>query len=148
MLDRPHAVSTSNVFTYGTLVIAEVMEAVTGRRFASVPARLDGYERVCVRGAVYPAARAADGGTIDGVLWLDVDARALDLLDLFEGDLYERRSVRVTTSERARDAQVYVVPERHAARLDPRPWDLAAFRTQHLARYLARCRSGDVAPEG
>lgn len=137
----------THVFTYGTLLIAEVMEAVAGRRFASVAARLDGFERVCVRGAVYPGARAAPAGSIAGVLWLDVDPAAVARLDRFEGDLYERRPVQVVAGDRRHDAQAYVVPATFADRLDPRPWDLDDFRRRHLARYLERCRAGEVAEE-
>jgi gamma-glutamylcyclotransferase (GGCT)/AIG2-like uncharacterized protein YtfP len=134
-----------HVFTYGTLLVAEVMEAVAGARFASVAARLDGFERVRVRDAVYPAARAADAASIDGVLWLDVSDAALLRLDRFEGEMYERRDVRVSTAGGSRDAQVYVVTAAHHHLLDPAPWDLALFRREHLARYLEHCRGGDVA---
>lgn len=136
-----------NVFTYGTLLLAEVIEAVAGRRFASVPARLDGFERVRVRGAVYPGARAAAAASIDGVLWLDVDDGALLRLDRFEGDTYERRDVIVVTAEGPRDAQVYVVPPANEHLLEPAPWDLDGFRREHLARYLELCRAGDVAED-
>jgi gamma-glutamylcyclotransferase (GGCT)/AIG2-like uncharacterized protein YtfP len=135
----------AHVFTYGTLLVAEVMEAVAGARFASLPARLDGFERVCVRDAVYPAARVAGAGSIDGVLWLDVSNAGLVRLDRFEGALYERHGVRVSTAAGPHDAQVYVVPAAHHHLLDPAPWDVARFRREHLARYLEHCRAGDTA---
>jgi gamma-glutamylcyclotransferase (GGCT)/AIG2-like uncharacterized protein YtfP len=135
-----------NVFTYGTLLLAEVMEAVAGRRFASVPARLDGFERVRVRGAVYPGARAAEA-SIDGVLWLDVDEASLARLDRFEGDTYERRHLVVGTADGPRDAQAYVVPPANEHLLEPASWDLEGFRREHLARYLELCRAGDVAED-
>jgi gamma-glutamylcyclotransferase (GGCT)/AIG2-like uncharacterized protein YtfP len=136
---------SANVFTYGTLLVAEVMEAVAGARPASVPARLDGYERVCVRGAIYPGARAAASAAIDGVLWLDVGDDALARLDRFEGEMYERRDVRVATADGARAAQVYVVPPAHEHLLEDAPWDLDRFRREHLARYLEHCRTGEAA---
>lgn len=138
---------TRDVFTYGTLLVVEVMEAVAGACFASVPARLDGWERVCVRDAVYPGARGADGASIDGVLWLDVHDDALLRLDRFEGEMYERRVVRVTTADGPRDAQVYVIPRANEHLLEPAAWDLEGFRREHLARYLELCRAGDVAED-
>lgn len=138
---------TAHVFTYGTLLLAEVMEAVTGERFASVPARLDGHERVCVRDAVYPGARAAPGASIDGILWLDVGEDALVRLDRFEGEMYERRAVSVATAGGARAAQVYVVGAAHEDLLVATPWDLDEFRRRHLETYLARCRAGFVAAD-
>lgn len=137
----------AHVFTYGTLLVAEVMEAVAGGCFASVPARLDGYERVCVRDAVYPGARAMAGTAIDGVLWLDVIDEALLRLDRFEGEMYERCRVTVATADGPRDAQAYVVAPAHQHLLDREPWDLDGFRRRHLASYLERCRAGFVAAE-
>jgi gamma-glutamylcyclotransferase (GGCT)/AIG2-like uncharacterized protein YtfP len=137
----------AHVFTYGTLLVAEVMEAVAGGRFAGVAARLDGFERVCVRGAVYPGARAVDASSIDGVLWLDVSDAALVRLDRFEGEIYERRIVSVATADGPRDAQVYLVTPAHHHLLDTAPWDLERFRREHLARYLEHCRGGDVAEQ-
>lgn len=136
-----------DVFTYGTLLLAEVMEAVAGARFASVAARLDGFERLCVRGAVYPGARAAAGAAIDGVLWLDLHDDALLRLDRFEGEMYDRRVVHVTTADGTRAAQVYVVKPAYEHRLEPVAWDLDGFRRDHLARYLELCRAGDVAED-
>jgi len=137
-----------HVFTYGTLVFPEVMDAVTGRTFVQVGATLAGFTRVCVRGAVYPAAREQGGGSIAGLLYLDVGAAALTRLDRFEGELYERRSVRVMRDDGASSAaQVYVVPPARYGRLEPRAWDVEQFRREHLASYVARCRAGRVAEE-
>ena len=137
--------ATRDVFTYGTLLVAEVMEAVAGARFASVPARLDGWERVRVRDAVYPGVRAVTCASVDGRLWLDVHDAALLRLDRFEGEMYERRVVRVVTAEGPRDAQAYVIPPANEHLLDPVPWDLERFRRDHLARYLEHCRTGEIA---
>ena len=137
--------ATRDVFTYGTLLVTEVMEAVAGARFASVPARLDGWERLRVRDAVYPGVRAAPGASVDGLLWLDVHDDALLRLDRFEGEMYERRVVRVVTAEGPRDAQAYVIPQAGEHLLDPVPWDFDRFRREHLARYLEHCRTGEIA---
>lgn len=138
----------ADVFTYGTLLFPEVMAAVAGRAFASLPATLAGYARRGVRGAVYPAACACSGATIAGVLYLDVDATALGRLDRFEGAMYERRRLVVCDAGgRERDAETYVVAPDHAHRLDDTSWDPERFRREHLAAYLVRCRGGFVAEE-
>jgi gamma-glutamylcyclotransferase (GGCT)/AIG2-like uncharacterized protein YtfP len=137
-----------HVFTYGTLLFPEVMDAVAGRTFVQMRATLAGFTRVCVRGAVYPAAREEAGGRIAGLLYLEVDAASLGRLDRFEGELYERRSVRVICDDgTSRAAEVYVVPPARYGRLETRPWDLEQFRREHLASYVARCRAGRVAAE-
>ena len=78
-----------HVFTYGTLMLPSVMEAVTGRRFAAQKAMLHGYARFRVKGASYPGVVEAVGATTDGVLYLDVDAPSLARLDAFEGAFYQ-----------------------------------------------------------
>ncbi len=136
------------VFTYGTLAFAEVMEAVAGRAFASEPATLEGFVRLCVRGVVYPGVRARPGAAVDGVLYRGLDAAALARLDRFEGALYERRRLAVRLERGAScDAWVYVVPEALAHRLADEPWDPERFRREHLPAYLAHCRTGRVAEE-
>lgn len=137
----------ASVFTYGTLLFAEVMTAVAGRAYAATPATLGGFARVCVRDAVYPGAVEEAGAEIRGVLYRDVDEAALVRLDRFEGEMYERRRVTVTCDDDPTEtvAYVYLVMRAHQGRLDRRPWDPERFRRDHLASYLALCRAGDVA---
>ncbi|MEW6269813.1 MAG: gamma-glutamylcyclotransferase family protein [Thermodesulfobacteriota bacterium] len=142
------SVRPAAIFTYGTLTFPDVMQAVTGRTFASLPATLAGYACRAVRGAVYPGAVQHAGATTDGVLWQGVDETSLARLDRFEGELYERREVTVVARDGARHAaQVYVVRAAHASRLAPEPWDRERFAREHLAAYLSRCRAGPAAAE-
>jgi gamma-glutamylcyclotransferase (GGCT)/AIG2-like uncharacterized protein YtfP len=129
------------VFAYGTLQIADVMEAVTGRVFPSEPAVLDGYERRRVKGRSYPGVTVAPGRCTRGLLYADVDARSMELLDRFEGALYERRRVPVTTNGRTRvEAEVYVVPESRRDRLSAEAWDPDRFAAEQLASFVQSCR--------
>lgn len=129
-------------FAYGTLAFPEVMEAVTGRRFASGAAALPGFARYRVRGRVYPGVIAEKGGETAGCLYTGLGAATLALLDRFEGDLYERRSLAVqTVASTPVQAQVYVVPERLRAVLSDEPWSPEEFVTRELTRYLAACRA-------
>ena len=43
-----------HLFTYGSLMFAEVWQRVVGRSFATVPATLKGYDIFRVRGANFP----------------------------------------------------------------------------------------------
>ena len=45
---------TVHIFTYGTLMIPEVMQAVTCQSFQVSEARLYGYERFCLVDEIYP----------------------------------------------------------------------------------------------
>jgi len=127
-----------HVFTYGSLMVASVMEAVTGNRFASINALLRGYARYGLEGATYPGLIPQENATTDGVLYLDVDPSSLARLDAFEGAFYDRVRVSVETAEGERmEAEVYVVAPHHRHRLSARAWHLDDFRRDHLAAFLA-----------
>lgn len=155
---------TSSLFVYGTLLFPEVMAAVTGRRWRSVAAVLQGYARYQVKGQVFPGICRRPGAVVFGVVYSDLDERSWRCLDYFEGDFYRRRSLTVTLPNRqpkkdsreftggqgvlpgglgadavTRQVQVYVMPPSHQHLLSTRLWSAAEFRLKHLSRYLRHC---------
>lgn len=130
------------LFSYGTLMLGEVMELVAGRSFARRAAALAGFRRLGLREQVYPAIVPARGETLDGVLWEALDPPALARIDRFEGPLYERQRlpVKVANGE-IWSAFVYVLRPEHAGLLSDTAWDEATFRARHLADFLAACRA-------
>ena len=130
--------STLHVFTYGSLMVSSVMEAVTGNRFACRKALLRGYARFRLEGATYPGLIPRENATTEGVLYLDVDPSSMARLDAFEGSFYDRVRVETEMAEGGRlEAEVYVVAPRHRHRLSAQTWHLDAFRRDHLAAFLA-----------
>ena len=126
-----------HVFTYGSLIFAPVWQRVVRGRHAHRAARLHGFERRAVRGRTYPAIVARDGGSVDGMLHLDVDDGDLRRLDVFEGDEYERRTVVV----RLLDGSACTVPAQAYAWRDPgellaHDWDSAWFERHALDAFL------------
>jgi gamma-glutamylcyclotransferase (GGCT)/AIG2-like uncharacterized protein YtfP len=132
----------ARLFSYGTLMLAEVMEIVAGRRFTARRATLAGYRRRLLRGRVYPGLLPVAGESVEGVLWEDLDPPALARIDRFEGSLYERPELRVTlASGESCAAFVYLLrPEQRALASDA-AWHEAEFRERHLSAYLAECRA-------
>lgn len=129
------------IFAYGILTIPEVMEALLERRLPLRDAALDGYARFRLRDRPYPGIVAESAAAVDGVLYEGVGEDEITLLDHFEGELYERRSVRVRTACEPRvDADAYVVSERRRGRLSHEPWDRLRFEVEHLAGTLDHCR--------
>jgi gamma-glutamylcyclotransferase (GGCT)/AIG2-like uncharacterized protein YtfP len=129
-----------HVFTYGTLTFPEVWQAVVGRSFATVAGRAAGFAVFRVCDAVYPgivAAGETDG--VEGVVYLDVDATTLKLLDHFEDGFYRRQPIAVdcVNGER-RIAECYVVPAEERGVLTVEPWSAAEFAARgDLARFMA-----------
>ena len=129
------------LFTYGSLMLPEVMEILAGRRLPSRAAVIAGYARHALRGVVYPAVVPAAGARVAGVLWEGLDAAALALIDRFEGELYERAACEAEVAGGGGvAAQVYVLAPAYRARLLAHDWDEAEFRRLHLTRYLEGCR--------
>jgi hypothetical protein len=123
-------------------MLPEVTALVAGPGLEAVPARLAGYRRCRLRGAVYPGLLPVAGALTEGVLWRGLDARSLARVDRFEGELYVRALVGVEVAGGVvREAFVYVLSAVHRALACEAPWDEREFRALHLDAYLAACRA-------
>ena len=125
-------------FTYGSLMSADIMSAVTGVRAAHCSATLDGYRRHPVIGAEYPGMVACAGDQVRGVLYLDLPPAAWPRLDRFEGEEYERRVVEVALLDGTTTrAWTYVFRDAFAARLAEGDWDFARFLREGKRRFVS-----------
>lgn len=114
------------------------MEAVTGQSFPCRPALLTGYRRYQIKNRVYPAIVPDESASTPGVLYNDIDAVALALLDEFEDVLYDRLQVVVHQEGKPVNAHAYVLASKYIDRLTNHDWDLLEFERQHLDYYLQR----------
>jgi gamma-glutamylcyclotransferase (GGCT)/AIG2-like uncharacterized protein YtfP len=89
--------TVSRIFVYGTLQDEQLVERLTGRRFPSRPAVLQGYYRMFDPAIGYPVVRPRAGAAVDGRILDDVGAVALAALDTYEGHEYRRSIVNVRT---------------------------------------------------
>ena len=134
-----------HLFTYGTLMCADIFRAVAGQALESVPATLAGFARHPVRGAHYPGIVAAPGHSVTGRVYRGLSTAALARLDRFEGALYRRQRVTLTTpAQPALIAWAYVVPRTHAHRLAPGAWDFDRFIVTAKARFLRSDPNGSL----
>lgn len=126
-----------NLFVYGSLQLPEVLSAVTGTLFTAYPAQLHGYSRHRLRERSFPGIRPNPAASVEGLLWLNVDAASLAKLDAFEDDFYQRETVRVSTADgREWAALAYVVRAECAELLLAAAWDLEEFKAHDLPRFL------------
>jgi len=97
------------LFVYGTLMDDALVFELTGRRFRTAPATLNGFRKVSPR-LGYPYVVVDPGGVVNGLALYDVDAEALRRFDVYEdeGRLYRRVEVAVTVAEREERALTYV----------------------------------------
>ena len=91
------------------------------------PARLDGWRRGRVRGASYPGLEIHAGAVTEGRLLRiagtpGVDPTLLDVLDDYEGELYERIDVSAVTPAGLVSAQVYALKAEYHEILEAEDW--------------------------
>lgn len=118
----------TDLFTYGSLMCADIMTAVAGAPLACTPAMLPGYRRFLVSNEQYPGVIADETGTVPGIVYHALTPEHWSRLDVFEGVCYDRRLVTVRSAQ-APEAQVYCYvfrPECHHL-LTTIEWDYAAF---------------------
>ncbi|MDD5033575.1 MAG: gamma-glutamylcyclotransferase [Methylococcaceae bacterium] len=133
----PSGVNVHNLFAYGTLQLPEVMLAVMGRTLPAQVARLEGYTRRRISEKNYPGIRPSPGSTVNGLIFVGIDAGDLHWLDVFEDDFYRRVPVEVVTAQGdMRIAQAYVMQEQFYDMLQDEDWDMEDFEREQLAGFL------------
>lgn len=127
-----------HVFVYGTLLVPEMMYAVTGKHFELTPATAPGFRRAYLAGRVYPGITAsAEHDQVEGAIYRDLDPESIHRLDYFEGDEYVRESLEVTLVDGTKlTADSYVVPTSQCHLMTDTAWDLATFQSSDLAGFL------------
>lgn len=130
----------ATLFGYGTLSIPEIVKCLTGGALPTIPGTARGYARYRMKGRTYPGIVADPNGYTEGVLYEDLDAKALEIFHAYEDDVYETRVVPVATSTHIVQAIAYVVPPDNLQLLSKDPWDAQHFMEQHGKRYLRMCR--------
>ncbi len=127
------------LFTYGSLMWADIMAAVAGATFPAESAVLPGFCRLCVRDEQYPGVVPAEQGVVAGIVYRGLGSEAWARLDRFEGEMYVRQPVLVrNASGSMAQVQCYVVQPEFRDRLTASEWDPAAFHNGGKATFLAQ----------
>lgn len=119
--------NTKALFTYGTLMIDNVMLRMSNRDTLpqKIEGEIKGFERLKVVGAHYPGIRKSKPeSVVKGILWTGLTQTDMEHLDRYEGDLYYQEEVDVHTSQGIKKAIVYVFIESEVHRLEGE-WDLS-----------------------
>ena len=125
-----------DLFVYGTLMIPEVYQRVTGLPLRDHQrATLQDHQRYRVAKEPYPAAVPEQGASISGLLVRRLEQATIERIDQFEGASYQRRATTVETADGPRTAQFYLLRESARQLLGerPEPWSLERFRSAALA---------------
>ena len=137
------------LFVYGTLMVPEVIRGVCGYQEPGESAVLEGYRRRVVAGEVYPAIVPDPEEQVVGRLYGGLSSRQIQLLDAFEGDMYQRRVVSLSIDSGPAVAETYVLHDAYTHCLSSQIWSLEQFLTDGLGRFASEYRGFDrAAPEG
>ncbi|RMG74403.1 MAG: gamma-glutamylcyclotransferase, partial [Nitrospirae bacterium] len=97
---------------------------------------IEGYRRVKIRDAIYPALIRAPSFSVRGKLLWGLSQEELNLVDSFEGEEYERTKVIVKTSSGKEPAFVYIYKEQYLELLIDKDWDPSEISTLDLKAFL------------
>ena len=134
------------LYVYGTLQVPAIIQQIVGRALRGQPAALEGYARYRVQARVYPAIVEHVGGRVEGLVYGGLSSTELEQLDLYEGELYERRVVDVWKGGVVIQAHAYVLRASQHHLLSRDAWDLDAFARDHLKDYLSQISVTSRAP--
>lgn len=117
-----------NLFTYGSLMCSDIMFKVAGCQSDFSSACLNNYFRSNIRDKEYPGITARSGTMVTGVLYLNLSSEAIQRLDVFEGELYQRHFVEVVTEHQgAIEAMTYVIKPQYRDLLTDEEWSFDYF---------------------
>ncbi|MFC5730162.1 MULTISPECIES: gamma-glutamylcyclotransferase family protein [Nocardioides] len=122
------------LFTYGTLMFPEVLQALLGRVPVSVEASVEGWRAVAIPDVSYPAL-VPGPGVARGRVLLDLRREDWPILDAYENTIYDLRPLDVTPTEHR--AVAYVCPTSDG--LTDVDWDRERFAAEELADFAPRC---------
>ena len=124
------------LFFYGTLRAAEIRSAVLGYDLPTghlTDAVLENYQVRRVKGALYPLLVPAAGEKAIGLLATSLDRLAVQMLDQFEGQHYNRSVLQVHTAAGFVEADVYLPDD---TLLAAESWDFDRWYKNDMTAFL------------
>ncbi len=134
------AVIPVHLFTYGTLIWPAILHRVVKRKYHARPGFLSGFRRVKVRNQVYPALIGAAKYRTSGMIYFNIDLEDLELLDIFEGPMYNRIMVSPTLlSGQVISAHTYLCDANYLSEVTPlQDWSPQSFLDSDKAIFVKK----------
>jgi len=130
-------VPSISIFTYGTLMIPEIMSGLIGRSLIGQSATLSGYRRSVIINETYPGIAPHSKGVVPGILYHALEHHEIEILNHYEGHLYTLSVVNIKLSDDTiLDAYSYVLRKEYWHLLTEHDWDLETFKRQSQATFL------------
>lgn len=128
-----------HLFTYGTLMFAEIWHQVTGLEITPKTAQLDGYQRYRLQDRMYPGMILKSGESVVGQLYSGLSAQVFDKLDAFEGSDYLRVEVLVNCGEESSSVPcfTYLIRESQRKLLSNEIWEPSWFLAEGYQKFVS-----------
>lgn len=128
-----------NLFAYGSLMCEDILARVSGLALTGEQGWLSGYARHPVLHETFPGVVCDQVGRVDGILYRGLSPIALQRLDAFEGDFYQRDRVQIDlVGGEHVAAWCYIVRDQYRNLLLPGEWDYQAFLAAGKAPFMTR----------
>ncbi len=89
-----------------------------------------------IRDREYPGIIPQAGTIVSGVLYYNLESEAIHRLDVFEGDMYQRKNVDVITDTKgSTKAMTYVIKPQHIDLLTGEEWNFEDFLTKGKEKF-------------
>lgn len=124
-----------HVFVYGSLLFPEIVEGLTGCKFATQEASLQNYLRCAVKENDYPAIIKKNECHVKGKVLLNVDEQSFELLRFFEGSDYHCAEVIAESANEKWQACAFVWSGK-TNELEENDWNPQVFELNALADYV------------
>jgi gamma-glutamylcyclotransferase (GGCT)/AIG2-like uncharacterized protein YtfP len=128
----------AHIFTYGSLMFNEVWGKLTKGNYRFEKGLIEGYARRCVKEEEYPAIFKANE-SVRGIIYYDVNDEDLTILDDFEGEFYERTTLKAILENLEHiTVEAYVLKNKYHDIIDDRAWNEAYFEQEGIKRFIER----------
>ncbi|WP_440904158.1 gamma-glutamylcyclotransferase family protein [Catenovulum sp. SX2] len=126
----------ANIFTYGSLMYEPVWQKLVRGHYKKVPAQLDKFKRVKVKQASYPVIIEDADHSVNGMVYFDVTPEDVQLLDIFEGDYYQRTSLTVASESGELVVDCYLLNPQHHNICSSELWCEQEFIDKYLINFV------------
>ncbi|MEZ5504849.1 MAG: gamma-glutamylcyclotransferase family protein [Gammaproteobacteria bacterium] len=126
------------LFVYGTLQLPEKLQSLLGRVPSLEPATLHGYRCGLVARADFPGIVPQPDSVVNCQVLAPLTQAELELLDQYEGELYQRLRVTVVADRGPVTVWVYAIAPWAWGRVTDQAWTVEAYRARKQPRWTYR----------
>ncbi|MCB0687557.1 MAG: gamma-glutamylcyclotransferase [Saprospiraceae bacterium] len=131
-------IEDGSLFTYGTLMVPEIISSLLKRPLEGEPVTLLRYRRGLIRHERYPGILPSEKHSVSGVLYRNISSHEFQILNDYEGDLYQLEVVDVSHENRQQQERAfsYVLKMEFSRLLTEVEWSLDHFILHDLDSFL------------